>query len=76
MGIESKGDQFQTEKTDGTLKGETSELGFRGQRVLRSLKRNGTGYTMYSRMEAYRISLSVNNTFVLRSYFGCLSEKA
>lgn len=50
MGVQSKGDQFYIKKSEGTLKGETSELGFEGQRELRRLKRNGIEYTMYSRM--------------------------
>lgn len=34
-GIQSKEHQFQVEKSEGTLKGETSELGFEGHRELR-----------------------------------------
>lgn len=51
MGVQSKGEQFQTEKSEVTLKEEISELGSEGQRELRPLKRNGTHYTMCSRME-------------------------
>lgn len=51
MGVQSKGEQFQIEKSEVTLKEEISELGFEGQRELRPLKRNGTHYTMCSRME-------------------------